>query len=156
MIEDEVATTDHITLSEEDSVEEEDAEIAPSECEEGVKTTVDELKEINLGDVENPWPIYINALLTDDEMKAYVELLHEFKDIFVWSYKEMPGLDPKVAIHQLSISKGAHPVKQAQHQFRPELVPLIEVKINKLIKVGLFQRSNIQYGYQAFTCEKEE
>ncbi|KAL0373432.1 UNVERIFIED_CONTAM: hypothetical protein Sradi_3258900 [Sesamum radiatum] len=82
MIEDEVATTYHITLSEEDSVEEEDAKIAPPELEEGVKATVDELKEINLGDVENHRPIYISALLTDDEEKAYVELLHEFKDVF--------------------------------------------------------------------------
>ncbi|KAL0401720.1 UNVERIFIED_CONTAM: hypothetical protein Slati_4201900 [Sesamum latifolium] len=114
IIEDEVATTYHITLSEEDSVEEEDAEIAPPELEEGVKTTVDELKEINLGDVENPRPIYISALLTDDEEEAYVELLHEFKNVFAWSYKEMPGLDAKVAVHQLSISKGARPVKQAQ------------------------------------------
>ncbi|KAL0463426.1 UNVERIFIED_CONTAM: hypothetical protein Slati_0230200 [Sesamum latifolium] len=54
IIEDEVATTYHITLREGDSVEEEDAEIAPLKLEEGVKATVDELKEINLGDVENP------------------------------------------------------------------------------------------------------
>ncbi|KAL0455858.1 UNVERIFIED_CONTAM: hypothetical protein Slati_0925000 [Sesamum latifolium] len=139
MIEDVVATIYHITLSEEDSVEEQDAEIAPLELKEGVKTTVDELKEINLGGVENPRPIYISALLIDDEEEAYVELLHEFKDVFVGSYKEMPGLDPKVAVHQLSISKGAHPVKQAQHQFRFELVPLIEAEVNKLIEVGFIR-----------------
>ncbi|KAL0449415.1 UNVERIFIED_CONTAM: hypothetical protein Slati_1497900 [Sesamum latifolium] len=139
IIENEVATTYHITLREGDSVEEEDAEIAPPELEECVKATVDELKEINLGDVENPRPIYISASLTDDEDKAYVELLHEFNDVFAWSYKEMPGLDPKVAVHQLSISKGARPVKQAQCQFRPELVPLIEVEVNKLIEVGFIR-----------------
>ncbi|KAL0455744.1 UNVERIFIED_CONTAM: hypothetical protein Slati_0913600 [Sesamum latifolium] len=110
----------------------------PSELEEGVKATVDELKEINLGDVENPRPIYISALLSDDEEKAYVELLHEFKDVLAWLYKEMPGLDPK-AVHQLSIIKGARPVKQAQRRFRPELVPLIEVEVNKLIEVGFIR-----------------
>ncbi|KAL0458334.1 UNVERIFIED_CONTAM: hypothetical protein Slati_0460600 [Sesamum latifolium] len=115
----EVATTYHITLSEEDSIEEEDAEIAPPELEKGVKTTIDELKEINFGNAENPRPIYISALLTADEKEAYVELLHEFTDVFAWSYKEMPGLDPNVAVHQLSIRKGAHPVKQAQCRFRP-------------------------------------
>ncbi|KAL0411030.1 UNVERIFIED_CONTAM: hypothetical protein Slati_3692700 [Sesamum latifolium] len=91
MIEDEVATTYHITLRAEDSVEEEDAEIAPPELKKGVKITVDELKEINLGEVENPRSMYISALLTDDEEKSYVELLHEFKDVFAWSYKEMPA-----------------------------------------------------------------
>ncbi|KAL0295968.1 UNVERIFIED_CONTAM: hypothetical protein Sradi_6648900 [Sesamum radiatum] len=117
MIKGEVVTIYHITLKKKDSIEEEDAEITPPELKEGVKTTVDELKEINLGDVENPRPIHISALLTNDEEEAYAELLHEFEDVFTSSYKEMPGLDPKVAVHQLSIRKGARPVKQAQHRF---------------------------------------
>ncbi|KAL0287784.1 UNVERIFIED_CONTAM: hypothetical protein Scaly_2550400 [Sesamum calycinum] len=74
IIKGEVATTYHTTLSEEASVEEEDVEIAPTKLEEDVKTTVDELKEINLSDVENPRPIYISALLIDDEEETYVEL----------------------------------------------------------------------------------
>ncbi|KAL0446059.1 UNVERIFIED_CONTAM: hypothetical protein Slati_1733800 [Sesamum latifolium] len=131
MIGDEVATTHHITLS-----EEEDAEIAVPEFEEGVKTNVDELKEINLGDIENPRSIYISVLLTEDEEKAYVDLLHEFKDVFAWLYKEMLDLEPKVAVHQLSIRKGARPVKQAQHRFRPKLVPLIKV----LLRLDSFKR----------------
>ncbi|KAI3470777.1 hypothetical protein Pfo_027440 [Paulownia fortunei] len=90
-----VASSYHITLSEE--IEKEDAEVAPPELEEGVKATVDELKEINLGD---------------------------FKDIFAWSYKEMPGLDPKVAVHHLS------------------LVLLIEAEVNKLIEVGFIREVN--------------
>ncbi|KAK4382829.1 hypothetical protein Sango_2835600 [Sesamum angolense] len=84
-------------------------------------------------------PIYISALFIDDEEEAYVELLHEFKDVFAWPYKDMPGLDPKVAVHQLSIRKGAPPVKQAQRRFRPELVPLIEIEVNKLIEVGFIR-----------------
>jgi len=39
------------------------------------------------------------------EKKEYFDLLLEYKDVFVWSYKEMPGLDPKVAVHRLSIKK---------------------------------------------------
>ncbi|KAL0445564.1 UNVERIFIED_CONTAM: Transposon Tf2-11 polyprotein [Sesamum latifolium] len=66
-------------------------------------------------------------------------LLHEFKDVFAWSYKEMPGLDPKVAVHHLSVRKGARPVKQGQRRFRPELIPLIETEVNKLIEVGFIR-----------------
>ncbi|KAL0339232.1 UNVERIFIED_CONTAM: hypothetical protein Sangu_1445300 [Sesamum angustifolium] len=51
----------------------------------------------------------------------------------------MPGLDPKVAVHQLSIRKGARPIKQAQCRFRPELVPLIEIEVKKLIEVGFIR-----------------
>ncbi|KAL0453899.1 UNVERIFIED_CONTAM: hypothetical protein Slati_1368000 [Sesamum latifolium] len=66
-------------------------------------------------------------------------LLHEFKDVFVWSYKKISGLDPNVAVHHLSVKKGARPVKQGQRRFRPELIPLIEVEVNKLIEVGFIR-----------------
>ncbi|KAL0396392.1 UNVERIFIED_CONTAM: Transposon Tf2-12 polyprotein [Sesamum calycinum] len=138
-VEENIAQTYHITLIEDGEVEEEDAEDAPAELEEGIKATIDELKEVNLGDIENPRPIYISASLTHGEEGTYVALLHEFKDVFAWSYKEMPGLDPKVAVHHLSVKKGARPVKQGQRRFRPELIPLIEGEVNKLIEVGFIR-----------------
>ncbi|XP_057770207.1 uncharacterized protein LOC130990022 [Salvia miltiorrhiza] len=134
-----VVTSNHITSCEEVVVEEEDAEIAPQQFEEGVKATVDELREINLGTIEDPRPTYISALLTVDEEYSYIELLKEFKDIFAWSYKEMPGLSSKIAVHHLAVRKDARPVKQAQRRFRPELVPLIEAEVNKLINVGFIR-----------------
>ncbi|KAL0455252.1 UNVERIFIED_CONTAM: Polyprotein P3 [Sesamum latifolium] len=129
----------HVTLIEDGEIEEEDAEDAPVELEEGVKATVDELREVNLGNTENPRPIYTSASLTQEDDGAYITLLHEFKDVFAWSYKEMPGLDPKVAVHHLSVKKGARPVKQGQRRFRPELIPLIETEVIKLIEVGFIR-----------------
>ncbi|KAL0406230.1 UNVERIFIED_CONTAM: hypothetical protein Slati_3936900 [Sesamum latifolium] len=129
----------HVTLIEDGEIEEEDAEDAPVELEEGVKATVDELREVNLGNTEDPRPIYTSASLTQEEEEAYIMLLHEFKDVFAWSYKKMPGLDPKVAVHHLSVRKGARPVKQGQRRFRSELIPLIETEVNKLIEVGFIR-----------------
>jgi len=94
------------------------------------------LKELNLGTKEKPRPIYISSLLTQEEEKEYFNLLSDYKDVFTWSYKEMPELDPKVAVHRLSIKKGASPKKQPQRRFRPELVPKIEKDINKLKEAG--------------------
>ena len=48
----------------------------------------------------------------------------------------MPELDPKVAVHRLSIKKGDSPRKQPQQCFRPELVLEIKKEVNKLIEVG--------------------
>ncbi|XP_071924992.1 uncharacterized protein [Coffea arabica] len=138
--EESVASCNHITIIDGDSPEEEeDAEDAPPELEEGVKATVDDLKEINLGTSEDPRPIYISASLSPDEEKAYIELLREYQDIFAWTYKEMLGLDPKVAVHHLAVKKGVRPVKQAQRRFRPDLIPLIEMKVNKLIEAGFIR-----------------
>ncbi|KAL0359476.1 UNVERIFIED_CONTAM: hypothetical protein Sangu_0797000 [Sesamum angustifolium] len=137
-VEENIVQTYHITLIEDGEVEEEDAEDAPAELEEGIKATIDELKEVNLGDIENPRPIYISATNSWEE-GTYIALLHEFKDVFAWSYKEMSGLDPKVAVHHLSVKKGARTVKQGQRRFRPELIPLIEGEVNKLIEVGFIR-----------------
>ncbi|GAA0183497.1 hypothetical protein LIER_42416 [Lithospermum erythrorhizon] len=57
-LEESVVSTIHITTNDDETIEE-DMEDAPLELEEGVKVTVDELKEINLGTTEEPRPIYI-------------------------------------------------------------------------------------------------
>ncbi|XP_070013118.1 uncharacterized protein [Nicotiana sylvestris] len=130
----------HISFNDGDPQEDEDAKDAPPELEEGVKTIVDSLKEVNLHTEEEPRPTYLSALLEADEERTYIELLKEFRDVFAWSYKEMPVLDLKVAVHHLAVKNGAHPIKQAQRHFRPDLVPLIETEVNILIEVGFIRK----------------
>ncbi|KAK4383242.1 Transposon Tf2-12 polyprotein [Sesamum angolense] len=75
--EENITQTYHITLIEDGEVEDEDAEDAPAEHEEGIKATIDELKEVNLGDIEIPRPIYIS------EVNKLIEVgfIREFKDL---------------------------------------------------------------------------
>nr|XP_009792388.1 PREDICTED: uncharacterized protein LOC104239453 [Nicotiana sylvestris] len=129
----------HISFNDDDPQKDEDVKDAPAELEEGIKIVVDALKEVNLGTAEDSRPTYVSALLTTDEENTYVELLKEYRDVFAWSYKEMPGLDHKVAVHHLAVKKGARPVKQAQRRFRPELIPSIEAEVNKLIEAGFIR-----------------
>ena len=62
----------HITEVDEETRVEEDAKEAPPELEEGIKSTVDELKEVNLGTKDDPRPTYMSALLTTEEDATYV------------------------------------------------------------------------------------
>ena len=133
----------HITCEEahDDDSHEDDVHEAPSILEDGGQPTVDELKELNLGTAEEPRPILVSTLLNPLEEEKYFELLSEYKDVFAWTYKEMPGLDPKIAVHNLAIKHGTRPVKQAQRFFRPELVPKIEEELNKLIEAGFIREA---------------
>ncbi|XP_074290302.1 uncharacterized protein LOC141617032 [Silene latifolia] len=125
----------HITVEDiPDEKEEVEADKAPETLEDGGKSTVDELKELNLGTNEDPRPIYVSVLLTKEEEEEYHKLLVEYKDVFAWSYKEIPGLSPKFAVHRLAIKKGTNPKKQSQCRFRSELVPEIEKEVNGLIE----------------------
>ncbi|TYK03499.1 uncharacterized protein E5676_scaffold121G001200 [Cucumis melo var. makuwa] len=53
--------------------------------------------------------------------------------------EEMPGLNPKVAVRHLTIKPGHRSIKQAQRCFGPELIPKIEVEVNKFIEAGFIQ-----------------
>ena len=74
-------------------------------------------KKLNLGTDEEPRPIYVSSLLTPEEESKYFEFLTEYKDVFAWTYKEMLGVDPTIAVHWLAIKQGMRPIKQAQRRF---------------------------------------
>ena len=102
----EIFSSNHVSVNEVDAKsQEEDAEEASSSFEEGNQATIDELKEVNIGTDEDPRPIFVNACLSPEEEKTYLNLLKEYQDVFAWTYKEMPGLDPKVAVHHLAVKK---------------------------------------------------
>ena len=114
----------------------EEVDEAPPALEDGGQATIDELKKINLGTAKEPRLTFINALLTPEEEEGYLKLLVKYKDVFAWTYKEIPRLNPSISLHHLAVKKGMRPVKQAQRRFRPELIPQIETEVNKLIEEG--------------------
>ena len=42
-----------------------------------------------------------------------IALLKEFKEIFAWSYQDMPGLGTKIVVHRIPIKPEHHPMWQA-------------------------------------------
>ncbi|XP_075633755.1 uncharacterized protein LOC142606256 [Castanea sativa] len=84
-----------------------------------------------------------NALLTPKEGEGYLKRVEEYKDVFGWTYKEMPRLNPSIALHHLAVKKSVRPVKQAQRCFRSKLIPQIETKVNKLIEASFIYE--VQY-----------
>ena len=111
----EQASSNHFTVREVDDF---DAEIelmeTPETLEDGGQATVDELKELNVGTSEEQHLTYVSSLVTPKEEKEYFDFLSKYKDLFAWSYKQMPWLDLKVTIHCLSIKKGISFKKQPQ------------------------------------------
>nr|CAD1839597.1 unnamed protein product [Ananas comosus var. bracteatus] len=109
------------------------------QLEDGGQATIDELLEVNLGTEEEPRPTYISALLRKEEQSNLKALLLEFVDCFALTYKEMPGLDPEVAVHKLTISPDIRPVKQAPRRMRADLEEQIIAETKKLIEAGFIR-----------------
>ena len=54
----------------------------------------------------------ISLNLNSEEESALIQVLKQYKDTFVWTYEDMPGLDPALVEHRLPIKPGARAVKQ--------------------------------------------
>ncbi|XP_039687894.1 uncharacterized protein [Medicago truncatula] len=70
----------------------------------------EEIEIINLGTEEDKKEIKIGALLEVSVKKRIIELLREYNEIFAWSYKDMPGLDPDVVEHRLPLKSECPPI----------------------------------------------
>jgi hypothetical protein len=59
----------------------------------------DAVVEVNLGTPEEPQPVKISKLLQGQFRDDLVALLKEYKSVFAWTYKDMPGIDPSFYQH---------------------------------------------------------
>jgi len=56
-------------------------------------------------------------------------LLQEFKDVFAWSYQDMPGLDPNIVQHKLAL-------KVELKKMKPEMSLKIKEEVQKQFDAG--------------------
>jgi hypothetical protein len=85
------------------------------------------------GIIEN---VHIGASCSPDEIVTHTSLFKEFRDIFAWSYEEMPGIDPAIVVHEIKTYPDAKPVWQRLHPVHPCKATAIKLKVEKLLKVG--------------------
>jgi hypothetical protein len=52
---------------------------------------------------ENPNIIMIGASLGPEERARFAQFLSRYRDVFAWSYNDMPGLDPVLVEHNFNI-----------------------------------------------------
>ena len=76
------------------------------------ESTIEELLEINLDPEDLSKTVLVGVHLTEDEKKKVVECLKRNKDVFAWSHKDIPGVDPEEEEHCLNIDPSHPPVRQ--------------------------------------------
>ena len=79
---------------------------------------------------------YFGAECSHAEILEYTELFNEFRDIFSWSYDEMPGIDPQIVEHEIKTYPNAKPVRQRLRAVNPRKEPTINAEIEKLLKAS--------------------
>ncbi|RDX90935.1 hypothetical protein CR513_27152, partial [Mucuna pruriens] len=80
---------------------------------------IENLKEVNI----RPKPAHktkIGTTLAQEDESRLVAFLRENRDVFAWSSVDMPGIDPDLLCHHLSISLGYLLVAQRRRMLGEE------------------------------------
>ncbi|XP_074315648.1 uncharacterized protein LOC141651853 [Silene latifolia] len=102
---------------------------------------IEDTEPINVGTELEPKELRIGTTLSSTERADFIDLLNEFKDVFAWSYKDMPGIDRDIAEHRIPIKPGFKPVKQKLRRMRTEWALKIKEEVDKQFKAGFIKVS---------------
>ncbi|KAA3485494.1 RNA-directed DNA polymerase (Reverse transcriptase), Ribonuclease H-like protein [Gossypium australe] len=111
-------------------VEHEEKQILPHQ--ESVET-------VNLGDGQEEKEVKIGTGITAETRRNLIELLQEFKDVFAWSYQDMPGQSTDIVVHRLPIKEEYKPVQQKLRRMRPDVLLKIKEEVKKQFDAGFLQ-----------------
>ena len=76
---------------------------------------------MNLGTEEDRKELKIGANLGPDVKHRLIQMLHNYVEIFAWSYEDIPGLDTDIVLHRLPTKEDFPLVKQKVCRIRPEM-----------------------------------
>ena len=97
----------------------------------------DEIVEvINLGTDEEKKEVKI---VDNPEREEMIALFKEYIDIFAWSYKDMPGLDPNIVAHKIPLLEGTEPKQQRLRRMSPEMSLKIKDEVTKQLNAGFLE-----------------
>ncbi|KAL0445094.1 UNVERIFIED_CONTAM: hypothetical protein Slati_2232100 [Sesamum latifolium] len=68
--------------------------------------------------------------------KEVIQCLQRNIDIFVWTPKDLEGINPNVITHHLNIDPHIRPVKQKKRHFGSEKDKIIQAEVDKLMAAG--------------------
>ena len=63
-------------------------------------------------------------------------MLHDYMEVFAWSYEDMPGLNTNIIDHHLPTKEDCPPVKQKVLRMRPDMSEKIKVEVMKKFDDG--------------------
>ena len=110
---------------------------APECMNDVVKNVQEELVKVDLNNgEEGERLVKISKSLSEEERRKLVALLKGYKDVFSWSFQEMPNLSPRLIMHKTKVDPSAKPVKQPSRKYRLDVEEKIKLEVQKLLKAG--------------------
>ena len=86
--------------------------------------------------------IQVGNTLTTSEKNALVALFTEFKEVFAWSYEDMPGIDTDIVQHCIPTNPTMKPIKQKLRRMKPKWTLKIKEEVEKQYNAGFLRVVN--------------
>jgi len=125
----EIECHDEVEYDDDEAYEEISKEL--SHFEEKPKPNLNDTEAVNLGDQDNVRETKISVHLDPQLKEEIIKVLHEYKDVFAWSYDDMPGLSTDLVVHKLPTDPALFLVKQKLRKFKTDISVKIKEEITK-------------------------
>jgi len=107
----------------------------------GRDVRLEPVEETSPLELPNGHSINLGTGLNSDERAIITPILTNNTDLFAWSAADLPGVDPLVASHKLSIYKEARYVSQKKRKLGEERRLAAKVEADKLLNVGFIEEA---------------
>ncbi|KAA3458938.1 RNA-directed DNA polymerase (Reverse transcriptase), Ribonuclease H-like protein [Gossypium australe] len=99
------------------------------------------VETVNLGNEEKRQEVKIRTSISENTKHDLIALLQEYKNVFAWSYQDMPGLNEDVVVHRLPLKPECKPIQQKLRRMRLEMLLKIKEEVKKQFDAGFLQVS---------------
>ena len=93
------------------------------------------VETVNLGTEEDKKEVKIGANFEHSVKQRLIQMLHDYIEIFSWSYEDMSGLDSDIMVHLLPTKENFPLVKQKVLRMRLEMSEKIKAEVMKQFNV---------------------
>ena len=105
--------------------------------EKSIQLHEDPVEVVNLGTEADRKEVKIGVNLEDGIKNRLIHMLHEYVEIFSWSYKDMPRLDTDIMVHCLQMKEDFSLINQKVRRMHPEMLEKIKAGVMKQFNAGL-------------------
>ncbi len=94
---------------------------------------------MNLNTKANPQYIKVNSQLTKEKTEELQMIFKEFKDVFVWTYKDLKGISLELVQHRVELDTSIPQAHHARCKLNLNYVVVVNQDIDKLLVAGFIQ-----------------
>ena len=100
-----------------------------------------------MGTEEDRKEVKVGANMGLNVKQRLIQILHDYVEIFAWSYEDMSGLDTDIMVHRFPTKEDCPPVKQKVRCMRPEMSEKIKAEVMKQFNVGFLAVTSYTNGF---------